>query len=327
MKIRFTNKYGSWNAAKSGKGKFSIRMIAEWRKHGIEVTDDLDARVDIDLQITRFAYKPRHAHKVVLRVGPVEYDTNMRTTYKEKNAIMANDQQHCDGLVYQSAFAEKAQRKMVWNCNKPTRIIFNGADPEFYAGLEPWPTTYKVNFLASTREWVWEKRLTDLIAAFLEANVPSSCLWVLGQVWEAPKRFPPFQKDWQKRFAYPDIRFMGPRDDKTIGMFYRMATCMLHAVYIDACPNAVVEAVCAGCPVLATRIGGQAELPIIPVDTDPLWDFRPRDRRKPPPLDIKAFAEAMRVLGQNAPVKPNSSIVEIKDVAKQYIEFFQEVLA
>jgi len=320
MKIRFTNKYGCWGHARSGKGKFARRIIAEWEKLGHEVLTDTDTKVDVDLQMQRFNYKPKHARCVVIRSGPVEYDINVE--YKAKNAAMAEAQMASDGVIYQSAFAEKAQRAMVWNCNRPTKVIRNGADPDFYSSLEPWPSPFKVNFLASTREWVWEKRLMDILAAFRTAAIPDSCLWILGQTWEAPKRFPPFQKGIEKRENAENIRFMGPQDDVTIGRFLRMATCLLHAVYIDACPNALAEAACAGCPVIATNVGGQTEIADHVLNIDPPWNFRPRNRREPPALNLEAFADAMR-----HPPQYDGRRVEIADVAVQYLQFFQELLA
>lgn len=324
MKIRFTNKYGNWNTAHTGKGKFAQRLIDEWQRTGVEVTQDVNEPVDIDLQIQRFVYEPRHANKIVLRVGPAEYDTN--TDYEARNKEMRHCQKRAHGIIYQSQFAEKAHRSLVLDHHKAFTIIHNGADPRFYETLEPWATEFSVNFLASTREWVWEKRLTDLIEAFKVANVPDSCLWILGETWEAPKRFPPFQKGIEKRLAANNIRFMGGFDDAGIGRFYRMATCMLHAVYIDACPNAVAEAVCAGCNVLATNVGGQTELVNTIVPCDPPWDFKPRNRRRVPALDIPLFAAYMSAMPATCLAQPKYGGVDIRNVASAYVDFFRSLL-
>lgn len=324
MKVRFTNKYGQWDTSHTGKGKFAQRLIAEWQRNGVEVTQDVNEPVDIDLQIQRFVYEPRYCKKVVVRVGPVEYDTNI--DYEAKNKEMRRCQKHADGLIYQSAFAEKAQRSLVWDSTKPYAIIHNGADPQYYANLEPVPTKFKINFLASTREWVWEKRLTGLIEAFHWAEIPDSCLWILGQVWDKPKRFPSFQRGVEKREAGRNIHFMGPCDDHTIGRFYRMATCMLHAVYIDACPNAISEALCAGCPVLATNVGGQSELVDTIVRCDPEWNFQPRNRREVPRLDTQRFSEGMRAMAAKSPARPDYGHVNIRNTALNYISFFRGLL-
>jgi glycosyltransferase involved in cell wall biosynthesis len=324
MKIRFTNKYGSWDASHTGKGKFAQRIIDEWTRNGVSVTQDVNEYVDIDLQIQRFVYEPRYCKKIVLRAGPVEYDTNI--DYQTKNKELRHCQKHTDGIIYQSAFAEKAQRTLVWDSTKPSTVIFNGADPRYYESLTPWPSEFKVNFIASTREWVWEKRLVDLIEAFNNANIDSSCLWVLGSVWDYPKRFPPFQKGLAKKVGRKNIRFMGKCSDEIIGRFYRMATCLLHAVYIDACPNAIAEALSALCPVLATHIGGQAEFASNVVRCDPEWDFTPRNRRKPPPLNISEFSKMMISMANNTSSAIDTTVCDIRYTARQYLNFFRMLL-
>jgi glycosyltransferase involved in cell wall biosynthesis len=325
VKICLTNKYKTWHDAETGKGKFAMRLINAWRKMGIEVTTDPGDKVDIDLHVTKKNYDVRNAKIKVVRVGPVTYDSNMPTY--NLNADIRHYMKSCDGIVYQSDFSRKAINSLVWNNKKtPYRIIHNGADPDYYKNLKPYETMYKVNFLASTREWVWEKRLDQIVDAFMDADIPESCLWIAGRVWKDEMRFPKSQRFLEYNTHMTNIRFLGDCDDAALGRLYRMATAMIHAVYIDACPNAVAEAMCAGCPVIMNGCGGQFEMSNMErYKKYQSWNYRVRNRRKQPAIDKDWLVQAMRDIAQKRPTVDYNA-VDINTIAERYIEFFEELL-
>jgi glycosyltransferase involved in cell wall biosynthesis len=327
MKICFTNKHKSWTTAQTGKGKFVQRLLPELEKLGVDVTTNPKDKVDIDIQITKMIYWPKNATKRIVRIGPSHYDTNM--DYAGHNKESKSYIKKCHGIIYQSKFAKKECYNLITKPEKKHEaVIWNGASPEYYKGIKPRESKFKYNFLASTREWVWEKRLKDIIKAFKMADIPDSALWVLGRIWDKPKRFPPAQK---KLKPEKNIFFVGECNDATIGCFYRSCNALIHTVYIDAQPNSIAEAICAGLPVVCTDQGGQAEV----VDEctaglvvkDKPWDFRPINRRKLPEVNRKALSEAMREV-LVSPIREwiDSEAVDIKTIAKQYKEFFEKVL-
>ena len=316
---------GTWSTAHTGKGKFIARLIEAMEKIGATVTTNPDESVDVDLQITKKRYNAPNAKVKVVRVGPVTYDT--RVSHSVMNADTRTYMKQCDGIIYQSAFSKQACDSIIW---KPKHdnwtICLNGADPEYYNAIEPFKVECKHLFLASTREWVWEKRLRDIIKAFKTAAIPDSNLYVLGRVWEKEKRFDPSQKKTKDK-DIPGVRFLGECNDDTIAKLLRRANALLHGVYIDACPNAVAEALCAGCPVIMCGCGGQFEM----VDDDyryackQEWNFKPRDRRDQPPLAGDWMAEAMRQVIEQPP-SIDTSRVNINNIAEQYLSFFENLL-
>jgi glycosyltransferase involved in cell wall biosynthesis len=331
MKVCFSNKYGTFDYAKTGKGFFAIRLLAELEKIGVSTTTDQNERVDINLQNCHNAFFPKNAKKRITRCGPVHYDINM--DWKNHNKEDRKYMKQCHGIVYQSKFSKRMNDAFLGPVKpeQKTAIIFNGADPEYYQKLKPYQSKFKFNYLASTREWVWEKRLGDIIESFIYADVPDSCLWVSGVVWDKPKRFPPFQKDFHKKYQQNNIRFLGPCDAITIGQLYRLCNAMIHIVYCDACPNAVVEALCAGCKVIGNNAGGQSEL-LQPLTDDVMRDvavpLKPWNRRIQPKADMKWIADKIRGYAcdwENS-WAADCGHVNIRNIAKQYAEFFEEVL-
>jgi len=346
MKVCMANKHGDWDVSKTGKGKFFGRLIPELRKLGVDVTTDPADKVDIDLQITRPVYWPENARKRVVRRGPVKYDVNM--TWREHNVKEYKYMTQCHGIVYQSEFARKMNDDFL---GKPrpgqkTAVILNGADPEYYANTTPDPSPYRFNVLASTREWVWEKRLKDVIKSFQLAAIPDSCLWIAGTVWDTPKRFPPKQEGFPQRYSCENIKFLGLQDEKHVAPLYCMADVLLHLVYVDACPNAVAEALCAGCRVVTTDAGGQYEMisPLTLSETEETWNrlfpnilrdppvpSKPWNRRTPPPADRQAVADMLKWHSEHA-IKRDWIVhharthLGIDVIAKKYAEFFEEVL-
>jgi glycosyltransferase involved in cell wall biosynthesis len=325
MKICLTNKHGTWTTANTGKGKFATRLIAAWQRLGATVTTDPNEKCDVDMQITMKRYDAKNARVRVVRVGPVTYDTNVN--YRKMNGEIKKYMRECDGIIYQSAFSKKAVDALVAKPKRtPCTIIHNGSDVPVEIKAIGMMPQHKINFLASTREWVLEKRLPDICEAFVASRIPDSCLWIAGTVYESEPRYSTANASLMKKYRDYPIRFAGQQSDVTLPALYKMANAMIHAVYIDACPNAVAEALCLGCPVIMNGCGGQFELPTyIGYQKEQPWDFQPRDRRKPPKADVEWMANAMREIVSNPP-HVDASKVDINDIAGQYLEFFEDLL-
>ena len=103
---------------------------------------------------------------------------------------------------------------------------------------------------------------------------------------------------------------------------------MLNLSYYDWCPNAVVEGLCAGLPVICNNSSGAAELLgsnsiVVQVDKDPVAKYRDRD--KPPKVDALKVADAVVNVLHNSK-KQYSPIVDIQNIAIQYKKAFEEIL-
>ena len=305
---------------KTGKCRFSQRLTQAWHDMGVQITDDPEIHADIALHIGRFNY-PSKAKKHVIRVGPANIDTNMN--WKKINREKAKSVKRCDGIVYQSRYSRKIYRKLVCKPDIPEAVIFNGANPKDYE-VEPYESNFKYNFLASTRVWIRQKRLKDIIKSFLLADIPDSCLLVNGDT-----------QGVEKKYDRDNIMFFGPVSDKVLARMYKLATALVHITWLDACPTSVVESLVAGCPVIHSNMGGTRELTALAnweaathLRFDPDFDYKPKNLSKPPKSERmrEMLGEAMKA-HIATPRKVEVPYLHIDSIAKQYLTFFKEVVA
>jgi len=287
---------------------------------GVDVNHDQDKKSDIALHIGRINYSSK-AKKHVLRVGPANINTNM--AWKKINREKAQSVKIADAVVYQSQYSKKIYHKLVCHPDKPEAVIFNGADPADY-DVEPYGSNFSVNFLASTRVWLKQKRLKTIVRSFLEAEIPESYLIVCGDTMGVEKKY----------HHHNNILFIGPVSDMVLARLYKLCNAMIHITWIDACPNSVVEALVAGCPVICTNMGGTVEL-IDPGKTyggctllrhDPQFDYKPVNLDKPPKSDKLRWmvGEAMKRYWHN-PLRVEAPHLHIDNIARQYLNFFEKV--
>lgn len=305
----------------TGKGRFSARLVQAWHDMGVQITGDAEIAADISYQVGRL-YCPSKAKKHVLRVGPAAIDTNV--DYKAINREKAKSVQKCDAVVYQSEYSKKIYHKLVCKPDVPEAVIHNGANPKDYDVL-PYESNFKVNFLASTRVWTKQKRLKEIIKSFILADIPDAILLVNGETNGVEKKYG----------DRSDIMFFGPVNDAVLARMYKLVAntgAYVHAVHVDACPNSMVEAQVAGCPVICTDQGGTPE--ILRYGTlimDKPFKMKPENLDKPPAVDRAAMAKAMRYYGLKEGnvdglfTQPDD--LYIQNIARKYIEFFEKVLA
>lgn len=162
MKIRIKLSHGSWETSQTGKGKFILRLVPELEKLGCKITDSLDEEVDLDFQISRRHYQPVKCKKTALRIGPAYLTKEKRgkwLNHRKKEGV-----KHSDAVIYQSELGKKMCDKFIYKRNGLSRIIFNGSDR---TEITPFSSPFEHNFLASTRVWKKQKRLSDIKKAFL----------------------------------------------------------------------------------------------------------------------------------------------------------------
>jgi len=313
MLLRLTNSHGSWSSAQTGKGFFVSRLIPALQEIGVEVTQSLDKQVDIDMHIGKFVYKPKNCKKVILRLGPAHVDKNQ--DYKKLNERKAEALKKCDAVIYQSEFGKKMcdaflGKKERW------AIIGNGARSSDYLDVKKAHSLFRKNILASTRTWTKQKRLKEIIKSFKLACIGDCCLWIAGDA-----------KGLEKKYDDDSIKFLGSIDQRRLSRYYRMCDVMVSIVYLDCCPNAVAEAICAGLPVITTDFGGTHEMVrgVMSTIKDTPWDFKAIDLNKPPKINRFELADTMRYC-TNSKMSVDTRPVDIRNIAQQYKAFFEEVL-
>ena len=315
MKVCLTNSYGSWTNAKTGKGKFAQRLIPELEKLGVRIITDPLINVDIDLQFGKFHYKHRNAKKTVLRLGAVHMDTNQK--WQKLNKPKADSANHADGVIYQSQISKKLCHRFITKPRCLETVIFNGDDPARSEGIVPYKSKTKYNFLASTRVWLRQKRLKEIVKSFEEAEMDDCTLWVAGDT-----------RGYTKNNS-GNINYVGLCDDKTVLSLMMLCKKMIHVVWIDACPNSVVEALCSGCFIIHNNQGGTPELVgdrgIVAVRDKP-YTMQAVDMEHPPRVDRVHFSEILRQTKEYVGYDSYDGPCHISTVAKQYVDFFERVL-
>ena len=166
------------------------------------------------------------------------------------------------------------------------------------------------DFLAATRVWQGQKRLHEIIDAFLLADLDST-LYVAGET--------------NLKAKDSRIKMLGLLSQKELRRYQSACRTLISIVWLDCMPNSVCEFLCSGGNVVTTSASGTAEI----VDkklvlSEKPWDFRPCDQNRPPKIDVEALATLLR---KSVSMPPQGcSHVHIDTIAAQYKAFFEELL-
>jgi len=320
MKVSLVTTKGGWDKSKTGKGYFAKRLIKALKGLGVKVTDKVEP-CDIALHIGRIHYRSK-AKKNILRVGPACVSTHMN--YRKINAEKWQSVKHADGVIYQSEYSKDVYRAFVGKFRGPQTVIINGADPLWFEPYGVHESPYKYNILASTRVWLPQKRLKDIVKAFHMLENKDVRLWVAGDISGTK---------YAKRNVFPgSLKFLGPTTQEEIARLLNLCDCMVHITFLDSCPNSVVEAMCCQCPVIHSNLGGTHEIVKHGVGEmavlDKMFKFKPVDLLKPPKVDHEKLAGAMEYWLENGKnsVWPAIAPYHITEVATRYVEFFERCL-
>lgn len=293
------------------------RLARAVMDQGVEVTGEERDTHDIALHLVKIRTKSSASH--VVRLDGVYH--NAAQDYKKRNAEIKKHVHRAHGVVYQGEFSQQIATRYLGEVGVPTSAIPNGADPLFYDDLDPWETEFTHNFVAVSR-WRPHKRLGDIVKSFLLADIPDSCLWVVGDLKDSGF-------GWKRYRDNSKLRFLGYLDQKSIGSLYRSCRASLHLCWIDCCPNSVIESLAAGTPVICNNIGGTPALVRkaggIICDIDAPYDLRPVKLYKPPGIDREIVAQAFHTVIEEK-IDVNRKRVSIHHTASAYIELFNKVL-
>ena len=307
MKVCIATTKGDWSCSKTGKGFHALRLIPALRRLGVDVTEDCREKVDITMGIGRFVYKP--IGKKLLRLGAVHFSASYN--WKAPNKRKVKSVKMADAVIYQAQFSRKISRKYLGKPSGPEAVILNGSNIVK-------PDNDRRIYMMSTRKWILQKRLSQAIKSFLMADIEDAVLHVYGDTLGQEK---PFRN-------IKNIVLHGPSGQTEVQAMLKKANVLIHPTYLDACPNSVAEALCAGCRVICTDQGGTKELVrdngIIIKDKE--WSGKPINLEKPPKLDKIRMAEAIVMESVEGRPKVDASHVDINNLAKQYIKFFEKVL-
>ena len=291
--------------ADSGKHKFFIRLAKEMKNMGITINNK---NPDINLYIA--GVKPNSNARInILRLDGLIMNT--RWDYKSKNKKILKSIEKSDAIVYQGKFCKEAYNRFLKIKKTFSVIIPNGVSPSDFFKRSP------KDFFIANSKWRPHKRLKETIKAYclaLDMGLKSDLI-VTGK------------PDY--KYKHPKIKYMGWQDSNTLKKMLSEAIASLHLTWLDWCPNSMVEAIVAKCPLIYTKSGGQTELGEesgIGI-SDTQWKFNPIDLYNPPPINRQKVAEVMMFLENNKnKMYSIRNDLDIKTICKQYVDYFKKIL-
>ncbi|MGW8324096.1 MAG: glycosyltransferase family 4 protein [Desulfobacterales bacterium] len=299
----------------SGKGKFLRRLIPHLEDLGVKCSLK-DKKADITLGIRRFREKINGPK--ILRVDGIHMNTDKKTY--NTNDLTRKSIKQADGVIWQSQFCKDIVSGVFGFKPKRDFVIFNGADPNEYrlAGCVVYKDSrskYNVIMSARWKDRLW-KRLKDCIKVAREVIKNEDInFWIAGKV--------------SKEIKEDRIISLGHLPYNMLYEYLCGSHAMLNLSYYDWCPNAVVEALVAGVPVVCNNASGVREIidpescEVVNCDPEPVAKIRKHD--KPPPVDPVPVAEALlRVLHSGK--RANVPHLHIQEIARQYKAAFEKVL-
>jgi glycosyltransferase involved in cell wall biosynthesis len=233
----------------------------------------------------------------------------------QKNVCIKQLYDVASAVVFQSMFDEKYVTSQ-WGMPLKSAVINNGIKsydktPNLAPGLIRLRQTYDKIFVCSAN-WHRSKRLRETIELFMslrKKGLGNACLIIMGG-----------HPDHQ--VADPHVYYTGSLSHDLCLQIFSIADWMIHLAWFEHCPNTVVEALSAGCPIICTDVGGTQELCLdygIKINESVEFDFSaPCDYDNPPIIDVTSL-DLHAVL--NKPPRRHADI-NIKSVADKYIELF-----
>ena len=219
----------------SGKGKFLQRLIPALERLGV-TTHFKDKGCDVALGISWWHTETKLPK--VIRVDGVHLVKNDKNNWK--NGRIKDGVKRADAVIYQSAFAQREVKRFLKLKDKKEFVVFNGADPKDY-DVEPIDTGFPNNIIASGK---WcdrngvrkSKGLKATLQTMLEMKSSVCGLFVAGDVPE--------------KYRSDGITFLGRLEEPMLRRWLKTCDTMVYMAKYDWCPNAVVEAVVAGCKII-----------------------------------------------------------------------------
>lgn len=290
----------------SGKGHFIERLARQWDKMGIPYSYESKG---CDVRLALIKFRTECNLPTVLRLDGAHNEAHMNEKKQVwKNTLCSGFIKKSKAVIWQTEFCRKMGHIVFHNKPKKEYVIFNGADPDEFLPREP-----KLDVVISA---YWKerphKRLKEMIdvAVVYTKQHPEVRFHVLGDA--------PYKID------NPNIIYHGHVDLDKMKIIFSKCKCMLNICYADWCPNAVVEALVAGLPVICTANHGVSEIVKnsgIIVDIDDPIDKKHFYRAMNKPIkNIQPVYDALDQILFTDFIFPKPEHLYIENIAKQYYD-------
>lgn len=237
------------NLTKNG-GPYNFAKILEH-----ELINHFDAKKKIlfpEINVIFSSGRNFRYSKNILRVDGI-FVQNMDKRKKKINQNIFKSIAKADGVIFQSKFSQKLiLHYLKKNYNLNTKLIKNIVIPNAFSSNHFIKKKinyfkYKHVLLTVTRKSK-NKRLKQIIDAFKLLDKKKYLLIVIGDY---------FKEDFIKQ---KNIKFVGKIENKKIPFYIKRSDALIHVSKIESCPNAVIECLSSGLPVITNNVGGTKEL-------------------------------------------------------------------
>jgi len=243
-----------------------------------------------------------------------------------------------NGIVYQSIYSKKTFEKFFPKLRKIdtlTTVIYNGIDLKKFTFQMRNKSADGIN-LVTTGRLVGRKRIHQLVDVlyYVCKQFPKSKLYIFGQQREDLVNL--IMRRAKELGVVDNVMLMGKVHPERLRLYYLNMDIMVHPAWIDYCPNAVIEGMASGLPVVCPSIGGTPELvgpagKIIREEYD--IGFKEIENvHKIPMINAEEYANAIIEVYEDLEEysllarKRAEEKFDIKKVAKQYVRFAESVL-
>lgn len=282
--------------AESGKTKFLNRLQKEWDRTGVSWSYDPDG-CDVRLCVSR----PRTN---IDMPSVVRIDGNLTTHKHEISHAVRN----FDLVIWQSEFCRKMGRQ-IFGIPKKECVVFNGASPDEFDARRPDGVSIVMSAKWKTRENKRLKRMLDLAVEYLGLHSELR-FRVLGNIVVNVPR-------------HPRIKYYGEVSNSKVKEIYSKSSCMLNLAWYDWCPNAVVEALVAGLPVICSGGTGVGEVvgdSGIVLDLDAPIERAEQLEEHPPKINYQKVFDALDRVMYGKEKFPKAEHLNIQKIAIEYKE-------
>jgi glycosyltransferase involved in cell wall biosynthesis len=297
-----------YNKDTSGKHKFLNRLVKYFQGNGIKMVNN-NADIVLHIGRDRKRVKKINTKKIIMRIDGLIL--NKSAPYEKNNNKILKYINMSDGLIYQGDFCKLAYEKFL-KVNKKHACIHNGANPNEFLKRDV------KNYYLTFCKWRPHKRLTNVCNGFIDAcnKGLDSILYVGGNVEDKDK------------ILHPQIKYIGWQSTEKMKEYLAGAIATIHLSWLDWCPNAMVESIMAGCPIIYSDSGGSSEIGKFGgvLIKDVQWNFKPLELYDPPILSTNEISDAL-FYAKNNVIQVNRSHLDINHIGEKYVNFFEEVLS
>lgn len=294
------------------------RMTKYFKRFGHSLTLD---RTKCDVQLSQIKISKKSGKAIVLRLDGIYY--NLADRYKQKNKAITVAHGRADAIIYQSYFSKKMcesyLRKRITNL---WTVIYNGIKENWCGEF----VKHKGINIISSAKWRRHKRLKETIEIFLGylKYFPKAKLHILGKL------------NNNRPVKHPNIIYHGMVNYRKMAGIYQSGDMFIHLSKKDSCPNAVVEAIGAGMPVITTNAcGGSTEMCkltegciICKGDSNtikPCFPYSDPYNKLPPKLK-KNLINAMVKISKDKRRVVLPDELNIKNTTKKYIDILERAI-